>query len=675
MANMTGAVAPRPQATLIGWMTLILLLAAALRLAGLTTTPPGMTHDEADHGITAQSILDGARDIYFTVGYGREPLYDYATAAVMAGGGETIFSARLTAAFFSLLVIAGTYAWVRRAYDAPMALLTAAALAVGFWPVMAGRQALRSITLPALFVLAVYWFWRGLESVSRSSDRSPRTMALFAVAGLLLGLTAYTYIPARILWLIFPCLVIYRMIATRSWQGRLWAMIGLMLLAALLVAAPLLLHLRANPGLEVRVAELSAPLSAALTGDMTQLWGNITGSLRLFVFEGDPTWRYNIAGQPWLGPIVGILFAVGLVWAIWLAVRGAWRGESRVGPGSAAFFTLVWLVAGLSPVLITGPELSMTQAIGLLPVLYVCPALAIMAIYRLAVARWLPDDRSELARLTAIGLAVVVCLWAGQRTAAVYLDRWANEPEVRVQYETAMVTALDYIDEHHGGDVTVSTITPGQFHSPAIAALTVQNPDVRLHWFDGRQSLLLPASGGTLVLPGFAQLPDSLAPFAADADLITELPMRPDDRDRPLRLYVLPDTLPELTTNESLPAQFGQAAELVGYDLPSSSLAAGADLSLVAGWRLHEPLPHAMMFAQLVGPSGVVAQSDRLGAPGELWQSGDLLLQDLSFNVPADTPPGTYPLIVGLYTADNGQRLMAGDADHIVLADIEVVAP
>ncbi len=50
-----------------------------------------------------------------------------------------------------------------------------------------------------------------------------------------------------------------------------------------------------------------------------------------------------------------------------------------------------------------------------------------------------------------------------------------------------------------------------------------------------------------------------------------------------------------------------------------------------------------MLFAQLVGPDGVVAQADRLGAPGELWQPGDLLLQDLSFTVPPDTPPGTMP--------------------------------
>ena len=103
----------------VGWITLILLVAAALRLfalannppemtgipPGMTSIPPGMTHDEADHGLTAWEIVNGARALYFTVGYGREPLYDYATALLMAGTGPTILAARLTSVYFSLLLL------------------------------------------------------------------------------------------------------------------------------------------------------------------------------------------------------------------------------------------------------------------------------------------------------------------------------------------------------------------------------------------------------------------------------------------------------------------------------------------------------------------------------------------------------------------------------------------
>jgi 4-amino-4-deoxy-L-arabinose transferase-like glycosyltransferase len=665
-------------------MTLILLLAAVFRLVALTSVPPGMTHDEADHGVTAQAILDGARDIYFTVGYGREPLYDYATAVVMAAVGETIFSARLTAVFFSLILIAGTYAWTRQAFDAPTALLTAAGLAVSFWPVMAGRQALRSITLPALFVLAVYLFWRGLQMTARPTRRVTN-VGTFPLAGLLLGLTAYTYIPARVLWLVFPVVVVYRMITTRSRQVRLWALTGLMLLVALAVAAPLLLHLNANPGLEVRVAELSAPLSAAAAGDYGPLWANATSSLRLFFVEGDPTWRYNVPGRPWLGPVMGGLFLVGVGWAMWLAGRGLRRGEAGIERGTAAFFALVWLLGGLSPALVTGPALSMTQAIGLLPVLYLFPALAVVAGGRWLGGR-LPAEQRDVARLAATGLAVVAVALGGWRTARDYFGRWANEPEMRVQYESAMVTALNYINRNGRGDIAVSTVAPGPFHTPAIAALTVDNPDVSLRWFDGRQSLLLPDGGGTVVIPGFTPIPGTLSGYLADSELITTLPWQPGDRDYRTQLLAVPGEVPNLMTTAELPASFGLAADLIGFDLPTAHLppeeaqgrltiTAGDTLSLVTGWRLRQPLADAMLFAQLVGPDGVVAQADRLGAPGALWSPGDLLLQDLSFTVPPGTPPGTYALITGLYRTADGRRLLTDGSDHIQLSEVEVVAP
>ncbi len=80
----------RKQSAIIWWRLLILLTAVFLRLYKLATIPPGLTHDEADHGITAWSIAnDGVRDLYFTIGYGREPLYDYITAVLMKITGPT----------------------------------------------------------------------------------------------------------------------------------------------------------------------------------------------------------------------------------------------------------------------------------------------------------------------------------------------------------------------------------------------------------------------------------------------------------------------------------------------------------------------------------------------------------------------------------------------------------
>ncbi len=157
-------------------------------------------------------------------------------------------------------------------------------LAVGFWPVMAGRQALRSIALPAMYALAVLFFWEGCRRVE-AQRRSSSPAMLFAISGIFLGLTGYTYIPARVMWLALPALAAYLVLTGRG-EGRgtrrLLAGLGLTLIVAAFAVAPLYFHLANNPGLEVRIDELSAPLQIARDGDLSPLWFNIRSALRLF---------------------------------------------------------------------------------------------------------------------------------------------------------------------------------------------------------------------------------------------------------------------------------------------------------------------------------------------------------------------------------------------------------
>jgi hypothetical protein len=334
--------AHRERRSYLAWMLLVLLTAVALRLLSLATIPPGLTHDEADHGLTAWNIVNGAREVYFTIGYGREPFYDYATAVLMYFLGPTYLAGRLTAVFFSLVLIAGMAAWVRRAWGWQTAVLTAAGLAVGFWPLMTARQSLRSVTLPALFVLAVYLFWRGLEesngqarSVKKafltaenaeSAEIFLRPVLFFGAAGILLGLTFYTYIPARVLWAIFPATLVYVAWQNRPLLRRAGRGTAVMLLTAGLVGAPLFVYLATHPAAETRIGQLSAPLTAVTQGNFTPLWQNIRAGLGLFFVAGDDFWRYNISGQPLLPPLMAALFVMGL-----LVATGADSNGSAAG--------------------------------------------------------------------------------------------------------------------------------------------------------------------------------------------------------------------------------------------------------------------------------------------------------------------------------------------------------
>ena len=638
-----------------GWIWLILLTAVFLRLYDITEAPPGLTHDEADHGLSAWQVVNGERPLYFTIGYGREPLYDYITAGLMALLGPTYLAGRLTAVFASLILIAIMYNWVCRVFNPAIALLTTAGLAFGFWPQMTGRQMLRSTILPTLFVLAIYFFWQGVHDSRQPRQQGVRATSFtyplinYLLSGIFLGLTFYTYLPARVLWLVFPGLLGFILLANRALFYKIWRGTLFTLLVAALMGLPLFYYLYTHPDIEVRVAELSVPLTAVLDGNPTSLWQNTLASLRLFTLEGDNTWRYNIPGRPFLNPVIGIFFYLGLLIALWQTVY------HRHAP---SFFALIWFFLGLSPVFVTGPSLATTQAIGAQPVLYLFPAIAMEKLKDGEIGSFSSATRHQF-------LSIVYCLLfiaTAMLTFRDYFITWANNPAVRVQYETTMMTAMRYLNEHDTGATAVSTITPAPFHSPALAQMTLHKPDIALRWFDARASLIWPdAPHSTLIIPGFTPIAPALRGYLTDTAVISQsLPLRPTDADRPLDIYhiISTDALQTHFTASPTIVVAEQAAELLGYDLQTPTIQAGGTVRLTILWRVKQPLPEAILFTHLLNPDGTpLAQADRLDAPAYAWQPDDLFVQLHEFIIPEGTAAGVYPLTIGFYMPSTGQRL------------------
>ncbi len=664
-----------------GWSLLILLLAAALRFHDLAAVPPGMTHDEADHGLTAWRIAsDGLREIYFTIGYGREPLYDYTVAGFMSFLGPTIYAARLVSVFAGILLIAGMIAWVKLALGREIAWMTGAGLAVGFWPLMSSRQALRSILLPMIFVLAVLLFWLALKNLvgpGRNSFfwRGAARLLPFIAAGVLLGLTFYTYIPARALWIVFPAMLFYWLAKKRDLVPQMWWRIAIMLLVMFLIAAPLLLYLQSNPTAELRIRQLAQPLYLAQQGDWLTLGEEAYDSLRLFFIEGDPAWRYNIYKRPFLTPLFGVLFVLGLLQTLRWMIVSKESGENL--RGSASFLALSWLIVGFAPVLITGPALSMTQAIAVQPLIYLFPAITLAG-----VIAWITGRFERVPRKLSVSAVVLLYAALALVTWRAFFQTWANHPQVRVQYETTMATAVDYVNRNREGEVAISTITPGRYHSPALAEMILDNEEVTLRWFDGRGSLLLPRQeSAAMVVPGFTPLSPVLAPYLQKAELVETLPLRASDLDRPLQLYDLNrtellDAWQERLT--PLEATFGDTITLAGFELLSEKAAPGEEISVVTFWRAQQPLSEAVIFTHLLGADGVpLAQADRLDVPGYSWQPGDTFLQAHSFTLPEELEPGTYTLAAGVYSLPDGQRLLlSGEfagADMAPLTTVTIV--
>src|SRR5690606_31477807 len=178
------------------WATVVLLVAAGLRLLGLEEVPPGLSQDEILDADIAFFIRQGYRAIFFREGYGHEPLFHYLAAPFQALWGDNILSIRVTAGYLGLLVVALTMRWAGQTFGRRSALLAGAWLAISWWPIIFSRIGLRPILLPVVLLLAMlYWPW--------PQDSNPAGMRRRAIlSGGLLGLSLYTYTAAQVVFLI-----------------------------------------------------------------------------------------------------------------------------------------------------------------------------------------------------------------------------------------------------------------------------------------------------------------------------------------------------------------------------------------------------------------------------------------------------------------------------------------
>ena len=641
------------------WLPIaLLLIGLALRATALFDLPPGLTHDEAGHGHDAIYVLRGVTPLYFPVGYGREPLFDYLNAGLIALLGPTAATLRLSAFFWGALTLAITYAAARKLFGASVALWALAFMLVGFWSLATSRQILRSAMLPVYIGLAVLFY--------TPHPATPRRHWLATLGlGLSLGAALYTYLPARILWMMFlpPLLVTFPRLHRPAWFSTL-ASITL----AGLLAAPLFLYLAAHPATEARLAMLDAPLDALLAGDPGPVFTNAVDTLAALILPGagDTFLAYNIPGRPIFDPLTALLALVGLGTLIW-----RWRTPTHT-------LALSWLALGLAASLITGPAALFTRAIGAQPLLYILPALGLHTLTQLLA----PNRRPWLTRAAAL-----LILFVGLQTGYDYFIRWGQSPDVRAAYQSTLVTALDALPPN--SPTLVGTVYPTVAHDPYIALLTHPELSPHLRFADTRFALCLPATNDFRLLTTTAVPPHPA--FNLTLSSATLLPMRPTDLDPAAYLATIPPSailaaLPPLTPPPA-DATFNNALTLLGSTWLADSTPPGGVAELLTVWRVTSAevgprVPPAnqtdmLLFTHVLAPtSGILVQRDALDCPSWQWQPGDTVVQVHQLYLPPETPPGSYPTILGLYDRASGRRATTPTAaDTLPAPPLTIAAP
>jgi len=648
---------------------LILLLAAALRFGALGQAPPGLCHDEVANWLIARDILDGNLAIYFTAAYGHEPLYQYLQAATVTLFGDHWLGLRYPSAAFGLLGLAAAYVLIRRLFGVPTGLLTAAWLAVSFWPLFYARVGLRAIALPFTAALCAYFL---LRAVGRSANRH------WLFAGLFLGLSIYTYMAARVLPLILLSFLMYLFLVRQRgpvpWRGLL-----AFLVAAAIVSAPLALWLATHPGAEARVAQVQEPLTRLLAGDPSLVWRNAIANLKFFTLSGDAWPRQNVPGRPvFAEPVGAALFYAGLLIALC-----RWR-DYRYG------FLLIWLVGALAPSVVTADAPSSIRNILGLVVVFVFPALALVEaskrVRRFACAAQRSGQVCQpFVRFllpAACCLLLAPCLFLTVRD---YFIRWPQNEVVRFDYQADLTAVAHRLDELPAATpVVVAGLSVHSMDGPGLELAARR--DVRhVRLCDTRETLVIPAGESARLLvpqvvPLDGDLRQRLLRWGVEADARSSFASYRLSDGAALRRHLqrleAAAALPDGASVE-LPVSFEGRLSFVGYERLQQLPAPGERLALLTYWRVEQPPPAPLkIFVHLLDESDtLVAQHDGLGSPRRGWAAGDLIVQKHLLPLPADLSSGLYRLQLGLYNAPAGPRLRVFDADRLLLAPIEIGVP
>ncbi|MGD2143257.1 MAG: hypothetical protein PVF54_02130, partial [Anaerolineae bacterium] len=606
-----------------------------------------------------------------------------------------------------LVTLFAAFAWAQLAYDNAVALASMALQSISFWSLSTSRQALRSSLLPVLFTVAAYFYWRSMYGCvgEGRNHNSPRPsywrLGLFT---LLIGATWYTYIPARVLWVLFPIFLTYLALVHRSTFRRA----ALPTLAAvsigLLLAVPLFVYLREHPGAEQRLAMLDGPLQALLRGDFSPMLNRVGCFISGFLIpgRGDDFLAYTIPGRPIFPPWLGVLFLGGI--GLCLA---RWRQP-------ACAFSLIWLLVGVSPSLVTGTAASTTRSIAALPIVFLFPALAAVSGIRWVRQRW----GTRVAWLVALALASMLLI-TGIASACDYFVTWAESPHIRAAYQHTLVETAEHLDaQEESGVVGISTAQPSATHDPYVLELSLERRDLSLRWFDARRALVFSSEPhARIVIPASAPLSDIFADLPG-LHFQEQVEMRPDDLDPLFSIYVWNSRASiaalrrraqsnilsssrqavisastgvdeDLSTDLELPVNFGNSLELLGYHLRTPTIAPGGTVELVTLWQVTDPEvfqsddlsnldAEPVLFTHALDGTGtLIAQEDRLDAPAWDWQKYDVVAQIHRFALPGDLSQALVALEVGVYRRADLSRLpvlVDGGVigDRVFLESVEV---
>jgi hypothetical protein len=607
-------------------------------------------------------------------------MFSYLVAVSVALFGIGPHAIHIAAAFVGLLTVPATYllietlfaeddGWLGRYGGAVGSLM----LAVSFWHLHWSRYGVRAILVPLFTALTMWALLRGL----RTEDRR-----YFALSGVLLGLSFYTYQSARTL----PALVVLAfagaVVLRRSGAGSALRRLLLVAGIAAVVFAPMGVYILTHPGEAAERINQTWVFSSELSlrENAQRLRREVVDVARVLAVRGEEEVVHNLPGRPAMTPFLLTLFAGGVVIAL-----------TRIRRLSYAI-VLAWLpVMGVTAILTLGGQPT-KRAIGTLPAVA-----ALVAVGALApldyLRRW--AGRREMrwaqalsvAGVVALGLGFIYSGWAGYRD---YFLVWGGDPNLFTHFEAGRAAIGAYARGLPPEERLYSS--PEMPDHPSI----VYNAGARagMKGYNGRLCTVFPAetqAPTTYIIVSHEDRKslDLLARVFPEGERV---PAGPDFYGQPFftAFRVPAGVAAQIAPSHVTPAVWEGKLRFMGYDLSAEAVRPGETLVLTLYYQALAPMDrNYVVFTHLLGSenpeTGNRLWSQRDGEPCEtfyptsVWSAGEIVRDVISLPVPEDAPPGTYDLQMGFYTWPEMAHLRTevGGTPEIthVFGQVEVAAP
>jgi len=297
-----------------------------LGLIGDTVAPWGVWFDEAQNGLVAQRILNDPsyRPVFIGELSQLPALFFYVFAVFIKFFGANIVAIRLVPTVSGLLTLVFVYLLARELFDLRIAVLATFFLAVMRWHVNFSRFGMHGIFMPLFMTATFYFLVRALKG---------KGFLNFVAAGIMVGIGLQGYYSFLLVPGVVGLFLLHYALFRRAitW-GRLSIGVIAFGLAAAAVYAPVAIYALRNP------QQFSQRLgTVSITRDRTPrevaevLWRTTSRHLLMFNSSGDGNGRHNLPGAPMVDTYTGILFVLGIGYALW-----RWRH-------SGYFLLLAWM--------------------------------------------------------------------------------------------------------------------------------------------------------------------------------------------------------------------------------------------------------------------------------------------------------------------------------------------